>query len=465
MTDYDMSLLLSDATHLAELLQRNDITSEALTRQTLNAIERLDPALNCYISVYAEAALEAARASDARRRAGQLRSPLDGLTLAVKDNIDVAGMVTTAGLNIPAQAAPAESDAFVIAQLREAGCVILGKLNMHEAALGATNDNPHHGRCINPHRSGFTPGGSSGGSGAAVAAGLCALALGTDTMGSVRIPASYCGVSGLKPTAGAVSIGGSVLLSRRLDNIGPLARSPRDLALIMPWMVKQDPACAQSRGLSLASEMKPLEQLHIAVLSDVSGMDVEADIAQAYAHAVKHLTQQGAQVSYCDLSQFDFARSRRAGLLMCEVDMYLYHQSQLDAHPEYYSDQLKAMMQWGIAKTAVDVQAADWRMDDTSVQLAQLLSDVDVLLLPTAPQTAFCFDQPAPTGQADLTNMANMSGHPAISVPMGLSQAGLPMGLQMVGQRGADRSLIDLAQWFADTAGGQCPLKPELLLS
>ncbi|GAB3096601.1 amidase [Aestuariicella hydrocarbonica] len=463
MTDFDMSLLLADATHLAELLQRDELSSESLTLQTLKAIERLDPALNCYISVYPEAALAAARASDERRRQGRLRSPLDGLTLAVKDNIDVAGMVTTAGLNIPADSTPAEHDAFVIAQLRQAGCVIIGKLNMHEAALGATNDNPHHGRCMNPHRPGFTPGGSSGGSGAAVAAGLCALALGTDTMGSVRIPASYCGVSGLKPTAGAVSIGGSVLLSRRLDNIGPLARSPRDLGLMMPSLVQQDHACAQSRGLSLASGMKPVEQLRFAALTDVSGVDT--DISLAYTQAVQHFIQRGAQVTYCDLSQFDFARSRRAGLLMCEVDMYLYHQPQLDAHPEYYSDQLKAMMQWGVGKSAVEALAADWLMDDTSVQLAQLLSNVDVLLLPTAPQTAFSFEQPAPAGQADLTNMANMSGHPAISVPMGISPGGLPMGLQLVGQRGADRSLIELAQWFADTAAGQCPLDPQQLLA
>lgn len=464
MADFDLSLLLNDATTLAKKLCDGELTSEQLTQQTLAAIDALDKHINSYISVDAPGALQAARESDQRRREGRLLSQLDGLTVAVKDNIDVQGMVTTGGLNIPQTAEPARQDAFAVQQLRSAGCVILGKLNMHEAALGASNDNPHHGKCFNPYRPGFTPGGSSGGSGAAVAAGLCAVALGTDTMGSVRIPAAYCGVTGLKPTAGAVSIGGTVLLSRRLDNIGPLARSPRDLALFMPYLAQEDNACAQSRQVAYDSRLKPFEYLRFACAEQLDSVGVEEEIQQAYRRAVAHFAAQGSKISALDLSGFDFAKSRRAGLLVCEVDMYLYHQAQLEQHPEYYSEGLKSMMQWGIGKSSVDVMAADWRMDDTAVLVAQLLSDVDFLLLPTTPQTAFSFELPTPAGQADLTNIANMSGHPAISVPMGMSKDGLPIGLQIVGHRGSDLQLIELAQWFADNGAEPFTVQLQQLL-
>jgi aspartyl-tRNA(Asn)/glutamyl-tRNA(Gln) amidotransferase subunit A len=448
--EFDIDLLLSDAFEQRLRLQSGALTSESLVRQTLAAIREMDPNINAYISFDAEAALMAARASDQRRQGQKILSPLDGLTLAVKDNIDVAGMVTTGGLNIPASAPVAERDAFVVKRLRDAGCVILGKLNMHEAALGACNDNPHHGKCFNPHRAGYTPGGSSGGSGAAVAAGLCTFALGTDTMGSVRIPAAYCGVSGIKPTAGAVSIDGTVLLSRRLDNIGPLARSARDLQWILPVMHGFDPSCAQSQKIDMPTGLDALENLSFGVARELQTVDVETNVIECFEASLALFRQQGAILVDRDLRDFDFGKSRRAGLLVCEVDMYIHHRQQLGDHPEYYSPELLKMMQWGIGKSAVDVTQADWRMDDTAVRVNQWLQDVDFLLLPTAPQVAFDFNESAPPGQADLTNIANMSGHPAISVPMGSNADGLPMGLQIIGPHGSDLQLIELAQWFSE---------------
>src|SRR5690606_6779145 len=183
----DAQLLSQDMTAQAALLAAGELSSVELLRQQLAAIDASQSVINSYIHVDAEGALAAAAESDARRRSGRAR-PLEGLPVAVKDNIDVAGMVTTAGMETRRHDAAATFDNPAVAALRAAGAVIVGKLNMHEAAMGADNDNPFYGACHNPHRPGYTPGGSSGGSGAAVAAGLCSAALGTDTMGSVRIP-------------------------------------------------------------------------------------------------------------------------------------------------------------------------------------------------------------------------------------------------------------------------------------
>ncbi len=205
----------------------------AVTDSYLDRIARENPRLNAYVSVTADIAREAAAASAARWRAGRPASAIDGAPIAVKDNIDMAGVVTTNGLPGGRRAG---ADAAVVARLREAGAVLLGKTNLHEAAFGTTTFNPHWGMTHNPHREGWTAGGSSGGSGAAVAAGLAAAALGSDTMGSVRLPAAYCGCFGLKPTWGAVPLDGVVPLSPRLDHVGPLTRIAEDALLLFEVM-------------------------------------------------------------------------------------------------------------------------------------------------------------------------------------------------------------------------------------
>ncbi|WP_299592279.1 amidase [uncultured Microbulbifer sp.] len=445
----DYEFLLQDAAIHASLMREGELSSVALTQQVLSAIDQLNPKLNCYFAVDREGALAAAQASDARRQRGEVLSAIDGLTVAVKDNIDVKGLVTTAGLGLPENTPVAQRDSFVVNKLRRAGAIILGKLNLHEAALGATNDNYHHGRCINPHRGGFTPGGSSGGSGAAVAAGLCAFALGTDTMGSVRIPASYCGVSGIKPTRGAVSIGGSRILSRRLDHIGPLARAPGDLSLILPLMAGYDPGCAQSANVLFEQWNPNPAELVIGYADVTQGLGVTESVKSAYTSALARFADAGAQQRRQDLQSLDCASARRAGLMLCEVDLFVDQQPLLREHPEYFSPALRKLIAYGIGKSAVDFASADRRLDKAVVKMAAWLEDCDFLVLPTAPQAAFDFCEPAPAGQADLTNMANMSGHPAISVPMGTDGEGLPLGLQIIGPHGSDLQLIALAQWFA----------------
>ncbi|WP_160153430.1 amidase [Microbulbifer sp. ALW1] len=445
----DHAFLLQDAAAHAALLREGKLTSVALTQKILSAIEQLNPKLNCYLSVDPEAALQAAQAADLRRARREALSPIDGLTVAVKDNIDVKGFVTTAGLGVALDTPAAQRDSFVVEKLRRAGAILLGKLNLHEAALGATNDNYHHGRCINPHRARYTPGGSSGGSGAAVAAGLCAFALGTDTMGSVRIPASYCGVAGIKPTRGAVSIGGTRILSRRLDHVGPLARSAADLEMILPAMVGYDPGCAQSFPVCLQKEPVQVQNLNFGFADVSRGMGVAAAVERAYQSALAIFAAAGARQCEQDLHSLDCAAARRAGLIVCEVDLFVDQQQALREHPEYFSPALHKLIAYGIGKGAVDFASADRRLDVAALKMANWLESCDFLLLPTAPQGAFDFSEPAPAGQADLTNMANMSGHPAISVPMGVDESGLPLGLQIIGPHGSDLQLTAIAQWFS----------------
>ena len=218
-------------------------------------------ALNAFIHVAGDFASEQARESDRRRAPGNPRSSLDGVPIAIKDNIDVVGLPTTNGL---ATRWMPSADAPVIRRFRDAGMVILGKLNMHEGALGATTDNRHYGRCVHPALPGFTPGGSSGGSAAAVAAGLCPVALGTDTMGSVRIPAAYCGIVGFKPSQTYWPVIGVMPLAFGLDTIGPLARSVEDIAVLL--------------GERLA---KPaLEGLRFVRLENAHRVDIEPDARQ-----------------------------------------------------------------------------------------------------------------------------------------------------------------------------------------
>ncbi|MCA1857351.1 amidase [Massilia oculi] len=430
-------------------LAAGHITSVELTRATLARIEQLNPVLNCYLHVDAAGALEAAAAADARRLAGRPLGPLDGLALAVKDNIDVAGMPTTAGM-ATRRGRIAVADAFTVAGLRAAGAVILGKLNMHEGALGATNRNPHYGDCHNPHRLGYTPGGSSGGSACAVAAGMAAAALGSDTMGSVRIPASYCGVSGHKPSRGLVSTGGSVACSYRLDTIGPLARSARDLALLMDVLAQFDPACPEARASWPAAGPAPQTLL---APSDLAALGVDAALAACFERQLEVFAGLGLRILRAPFADYDFGAARRAGLLSCEGDMLLEHAEDRAAQPDAFSPELRAMLDFAAGKDLASLTRANRTIDRAALRSHAWFDMADMVALPTTPQTAFPFTAPVPANQADLTSIANMAGLPALSVPMPVAQGVLPAGLQLVGPHGADRTVLALGQRYQQACG------------
>ncbi|GLP96316.1 amidase [Paraferrimonas sedimenticola] len=372
---------------------------------------------------------------------------LSGVQIAAKDNIDCLGMPTSAGMAWLKEHMP-NKDAFVIGQLKKAGASISAKLNMHAAALGATNHNPDFGDCHNPHRLGFTPGGSSGGSAAAVASGLCAVALGTDTMGSVRIPASYCGVFAHKPSFGRVSNRGSRACANRLDTIGPIARSARDLKLVFAAMQARDekwPLSNNSAAIIPASN-------RLLVPADLAGLGVDADVAAQFEAQLPLWQQMGFELVSWDLSDWDFSQARRAGLLLCERDIRAEYKQAWDNNPDWFNPELRGLLAYLDRKTDADLQQAETHLDKLATLIRLAMDGFAGILMPTTGQRAFSFESAVPAHQADLTCLANIAGLPAVSMPMA-GDAELPVGVQLVGHWGQDESLIELAEQYQQTSG------------
>jgi len=327
--------------------------------------------------------------------------------------------------------------------LRGADAVPLGKTNMDEAAFGATNDNPHFVRCRNPHRLEFTPGGSSGGSAAAVAAGLTAAALGSDTLGSVRIPASYCGCAGFKPTRGSIPTAGLMPLSASLDEIGVLARSVGDCAAVFE-------AIRDAGSGTVGSRTRALERARVGV---VTGLDVAPEIAAAIARTAAALGASACILADCDLAGIDLARLRRAGLLIAEAEGARVHARFLSDPASGISQSLREALAYGAAQAPERIAQARALLHEARRGLDALFASVDLLLLPTTPQTAFAFASPAPSNQADFTAFANAGGMPALSLAAGLSSEGLPLGVQLVAARGADALVLEAGRACEDVLG------------
>lgn len=347
--------------------------------------------------------------------------PLAGVSVGVKSNIAVAGLPHTGGMaHLRGHVAP--RDARVVAQLRTAGARIIGTLNMHEAALGATTDNAFYGRTHNPHRMGFTPGGSSGGSGAAVAAGLVDLALGTDTLGSIRLPAAYCGVYGLKPTHGAVSEDGLLYLDPAFDCIGPLAR---DLDLIArAWDV-------------IGTGGADGDFARLVLLDDLGGVSCEPAVLAGYRAALAAIDLPVTPLSL-PAAPGAIRLAALSGSVRYLIAALGQHRSQASAELRFILSALES------------VPPEPQRLAGVKAALLAALGDDGVLLLPTAPQAAFAHanngSTRAPANQADFTALANIAGLPAIALPSGMSTDGLPVSVQLVGPAGSERRLIALAR-------------------
>ncbi len=432
---------------LSAALARRELSPIELTRAYLERIDRVDDRLNSYVMVSAERALEAAAAAETRASRRERHGPLDGIPIAIKDNIDVAGLVTAAGMEAR-RIDTAPGDATVVKRLRDAGAVILGKTNMDEGAMGGTTDNKFFGRTQHPLRGGYTPGGSSGGSAVAVAAGLCSAALGSDTLGSIRIPASYCGIAALKPTFGLVSTRGVVPLAFRLDHVGPMARSVEDLGLLLDVMAGFDPHCADSR-VALPPQGRPIGGTVIGLLQNFDSIETDAEVRDAFAAAIRRLEELGCRVETIGLANYQPPQTRRAGLLCCESDAANTHGDILARRPDQLSDPVRAMLDYGRKLLAPRLAAALRHLDVVAFEMKQALTAVDAILSPTTPQPAFPFEDKVPDTQGDMTALANISGLPALSVPMGFNKTGLPLGLQMIGRAFDEKHLLALGAAFS----------------
>ena len=372
-------------------------------------------------------ALEAANAplnafTDFDKSATVAEGALAGLTIGVKANVMVNGLPWTGGCEVFRNRI-AKRDAAVVADLRAAGAVIIGTTNMEEAALGAKTDNPFFGATQNPHRPGYTPGGSSGGSGAAVAAGLCDAALGTDTMGSIRIPAAYCGVYGFKPAHTAVSQDGLEMTEPSLDTIGPLARDIDVLERVSRVI--------SNFGGGVAGGP-------VAIVKALGGIECDLPVLNAFEAAQLAL---GANVEI-ELP-YPPSRIRFAGFIRASRFLAAHL---ADAEPVKISPALAKLLTYGPKRSAADLAEDAQVIAETKAALKAALETYGAILMPTAPQAAFPHSKAAPANQADFTCLANIAGLPAIAIPAGWSNDGLPVGVQLMGKAGDEAGLFALAR-------------------
>lgn len=390
-------------------------------------IERYNPGINAFVDL--------SECSDG-----------DGLCYGVKSNIAVQGLPWTAGIGAYEKRV-AQKDATVISRIRANGGVILGTLNMHEGALGATTDNEFYGRTYNPWREGFTPGGSSGGSGSAVSAGLCDIALGSDTMGSVRIPAAYCGVQGHKPSTGIVPNDGVVYLSHTLDHVGPLARSVeflwQSMHVLADW---GDPTALSSMNLS---------GVRIGVWTGNSDVEMTAAVRAGVDEAIRKLKAAGAiLIEGITPPSYYYGKSRRAGLLISEVEAMSVHSDQIDKYPDGFSRDFKKLLSWGAARPTAELEWAYEHLRNLRSDASSLFNDVEFVISPTAPQQAFAFGASVPANQADFTAWADFAALPATAVYTGLSaENGLPLSLQVMAAESRDCDTLQLAAALEELFG------------
>lgn len=441
MSPPDDALRHSSLCRQLHLLARGETSATALTDAYLAAIERDNGAARAYLHVDADGARAAAAASDQRRRAGQPLGRLDGIPLAIKDSLDVAGLPTSAGLAARREHR-AERDAGAVARLRGAGAVLLGKTSLDEGSLGAMGANAIYGNVPNPRDPALAAGGSSAGSAAAVALGLCSAAIGSDTMGSLRIPAAFCGIYGLRPTLGEVSAAGLWPALPRLDAVGPLTRSLDDLAVLLQVLDAYDPADPRSRRrrVPLAPPDWEPGALRTGVVSDLEALGAVPEVRLGFDAALARLSAVLGRQQPVQLADYGLAKLRRAALLMMEAGIAGADPADLAG----ISPSLEAMIAYARGRSAVDYARADRQLDAAVVSTRRLFETVDVLLLPTVPQPPPMLGAAEPAHLADFTAFASLAGCPALSLPL----AG-GLGLQLVGPPGSDLRLLELGQVLA----------------
>jgi len=409
-----------------------------LTRACLERIERLDRRLNAFITVTAERALAAARNAEREVTGGRWRGPLHGIPIAVKDNIDTAGVRTTAASAAYAERVP-DRDADVIQRLLAAGAIVLGKTNMHELALGTTSAISHAGPVRNPWDLERVAGGSSGGSGAAVAAALCFGAVGTDTGGSVRIPAACCGIVGFKPTLGVVSTRGVVPVSTSFDHVGPMCRTVGDAALMFAAMIEPgrlgfDPAALPSVAALRVGVARPPGNL--------CDEPVAPEIQAAVDAAIEVIRSLVAEIGAAELAAPDLGR-------IIEAEVYAAHGTVAAAMPDRFDPRTRGDIVAGKAIALADYERMRGELARHRASIHQAFSTVDLIVLPTLPRLPMILrEATAPFGQTACTFPFSIGGLPAISIPCGVSSSGLPIGLLIGGPPGADARVLALAHAY-----------------
>jgi len=459
----DTDLAFASIEEVASLFRKRKLSPIELTKLILARIEQINPKLNAYIAVTAELALAQAKKAETElfaprgSKGHRDRGPLHGIPISLKDNIYTEDIRTTAGSKILAKFIP-QHDAAVVTKLNEAGAVILGKNNMHEFAYGVTSNNPHFGPVHNPWDLLRIPGGSSGGSAAAVAAGLCYGSIGSDTGGSIRIPASLCGVVGLKPTLGRISVEGVIPLSPKLDCVGPLARTVHDAALLLEPILPPVKGELSPRALE-KSRAKP-RKFTLGIPKQFFLDVVSQDVHFVFDEAIRILKKQGVRLKETSLPLLEETEDAGNQIAWAEATHYHQQAGWFPYRAADYGDDVRSRLEMG-TKVSATVYLSALELREKFIQQFHLaLEDakVDALVVPTTPITAPLIGQEAiRLGEKDYSTRAlmlrpnrpaNLAGVPAISVPCGFTPAGLPVGLQFIGAVADEHLLLQIAHTF-----------------
>ena len=471
----DADLAFASIEEIGRLFRKRMLSPVELTEFTLARIEKMNPKINAYLTMTGELALAQARKAESElfaprgRKGVRDRGPLHGIPISLKDNIQTAGIRTTAGSKILKDFVP-KRDAQVVVLLKEAGAVIVGKTNMHEFAYGVTTNNPHYGPTRNPWDLERIPGGSSGGSAAAVAAVLCYGCVGTDTGGSIRIPASLCGAVGLKPTRGRVSDDGVIPLSPTLDCTGPIARSARDAGILFRAIAM---AHVFPRGQWTAARISgKLAKFRVGLPGGFFLDVLSEEVRDVFEASLRILRKLGAQMKKVSIPLLQ--ESEEAGNHIALPEATHYHQDSgfFPARSAEYGEDVRTRLEMGGKTTAVAyLHACEQRVQFIHRLLASMdEARVDALAVPTTPITAPLIgeektriagkDYPTRALLLRLNRPANLAGVPAISLPCGFTPAGLPVGLQLIGRHTAELTLLQIAHAFERIHSGKRAVLP-----
>ena len=438
---------------LGELLRRKSLSPVELLEEHLERIEKLNPILNAFITVMADQARSQARQAEQEIRDGDWRGPLHGVPIGLKDIIDTAGTRTTAASALFKDRIPIE-DAEVVTRLKKAGAVLIGKQNLHEFAYGGSNIISYYGEAHNPWNPAHITGGSSGGSAAAVSAGIGYGAIGSDTAGSIREPASPCGVVGLKPTYGRVSAYGVIPLAYSFDHVGPIARRVSDVAVILQVIAGYDPKDKVSVDTPvddyLAALGKKLDPLVIGVPRKFFFDDLDPEVASATKHALDVLASFSKEIR--DL-EFEVPTQRT----LQGAESYAYHAENIKRSPELYQPETLRRIKNGATVEPTEVRRRLQLLAKFRIEIEKVFEEVDVLVTPTVPipppTIAELKQNPDQLRERELillrnTRPFNVWGLPAISIPCGFTESGLPIGLQIAGPHWQEAKVLQLAEAY-----------------
>lgn len=446
---------------IAADVQEHRATARQVADAALLRAETFQEKFRAFITLTPEVARRQAEAVDRRLAKGE-RLPLAGVPFAVKDLFDVAGHPTTYGSRAFDDRV-VKKDAECVRRLVAAGAVCLGKANLHECAFGFTGENPHFGDCRNPFDPERIAGGSSSGSAVAVALGICPLAVGSDTGGSIRQPAALCGIVGLKPTYGRVSRAGGLPLSWSMDHVGPMTHTAEDAALALASLSGRDAADESTSRLPLGNLMReiasPPRGMKLGLPRKWFFEALEPDVAAALETAIGDLKRLGCSCVDVELPRLEEVVAAHRAVIFAEAASF--HRKNLETRPESYGEAIRPLLYAGLFFPAVDYLAGQRIRRVVRREWAKVLGQVDALVTPTTPVVATKFgeqtaslpggEKPLVRAYLDLTLPFNFSGHPAMSVPCGMSQAGLPIGMQLVGRPFGEAAILRLAHAYQQT--------------